>query len=211
MKTLNDFRTHVPDDILKDNQNLESFIDVLNGILGLKKGAIEQYKRNFLYPLVDDDGIRRSYIDEWAGEYTENSNKFCLDCLYNNRHYIYSKKGTFDGFVALLKCLCYVDEIPVVEITSFNRGNELILSDYSFLVDYLPNIDDILNDFNGVVTCPTLLGDSFSGMYDSIEIKIGLNYDPTDEFTTFIKSVIPKYLPMVNESMFNINITFYRL
>lgn len=211
MNGLNSFKAHVPSGIVANSPEVDKFLDLLDAILDIKRDAIDEFKRSFLYSLVSTDSLRKKYLDEWGAEYHESSNSYCLDCLYKNKDIIYSRKGTEIGLKALLKCLCISDAVPEVTITKFTRGNELILSDESIIIDYIPDMDDILEDYDSVSECPTILGDTFMYLDDILEISIGLDYEPTQEFISFIENVIPNYLPMVNTKMFNLTITFYKL
>jgi hypothetical protein len=152
----------------------------------------------------------RRYVDEWNAEYLETSSRLCIDCLYRNYHYIYSRKGTISGIKRLLKCLFYVDFEPTVEVISYHTGKPLILSDDFLFVDWLPEGQDIENEIGATageeLWCPTLLDETWLDTYTTFEVTIGLNYVPTEEFLAFIRAVLALYLPMVNPDILTINI-----
>ena len=138
-QNLGTFRSHVPEGILADNHNLEKFLGVFEGMLKIRKDELDNYVRRFYYPAVSDIRIMRRYVDEWDAEYLETSTRLCVDCLYRNYSYIYSRKGTVSGIKKLLQCLFYVDVLPEITIDSYTTGKPLILSDDRIFVDWLPN------------------------------------------------------------------------
>lgn len=213
MEKLNTYHGHTPPDILKNNPDVSSFLDVFNGMLNIRRNELDNYVRRFFYPAVSDIRLMRRYVDEWDAEYLDTSTKLCIDCLYRNYNTIYSSKGTALGIKTLLKCLFYVDEIPVVTIDEFQGGKPLILSDYFLFVDWLPEGQDIANeilpDEENKLYCPTLLDDTWLHSYTNVVITVGVNYVPTAEFIEFIKSVLVLYLPMVNPEILNITINTY--
>lgn len=211
-ETLNSFGKHIPDEIRKNNNNLNKLLKVLDGMLKVRKDELFNYTRNFLYPLVSDIRIMRRYVDEWRAEYTEESNRLCLDCLYRKYFDIYSRKGTEQGLIYLLTCLFWVDDEPTITIDEYVGGKPLILFDDDAPYDVLPNGQDIANEVlataGNEVWCPTLLDDTWVHCYTSITITIDIPYTPTPEFIEFIKSVIVLYLPMVSPDFTVINLNF---
>ena len=210
-QNLGTFNSHVPDGITADNHNLNKFLGVFDAMLKIRKDELDNYVRRFYYPAVSDIRLMRRYVDEWDAEYLETSTRLCVDCLYRNYSYIYSRKGTISGIKKLLQCLFYVDVLPVVTIDSYTTGKPLILSDDRLFVDWLPNGADIQAEVGATageeVWCPTLLGDTWLNSYTVIGITVTVNYTPTKEFIKFIKSVLYLYLPMVNPDILEINIT----
>lgn len=210
-QNLGTFNSHVPDGITADNHNLNKFLGVFDEMLKIRKDELDNYVRRFYYPAVSDIRLMRRYVDEWDAEYLETSTRLCVDCLYRNYSYIYSRKGTISGIKKLLQCLFYVDVLPVITIDSYTTGKPLILSDDRLFVDWLPNGADIQAEVGATageeVWCPTLLGDTWLNSYTVIGITVTVNYTPTEEFIKFIKSVLYLYLPMVNPDILEINIT----
>lgn len=210
MSTMNSFHNQVPEAILAGNKPLEKFLGVFEGMLKIRKDELDTYVRNFYYPAVADIRIMRRYVDEWNAEYLETSSRLCIDCLYRNYHYIYSRKGTISGIKRLLKCLFYVDFIPEITVISYQTGKPLILSDDFLFVDWLPEGQDISNeidaDLGDELWCPTLLDNTWLDTYTVFTVTIGLNYVPTAEFLDFIRAVLALYLPMVNPDILTINI-----
>ena len=208
--SLTTFSGHIPDDILKENKNLEKLLGVLDGMLKLRKDELFNYTNVFLYPLVSDIRTMRRYVDEWKAEYTEESSVMCLDCLYRNYSNIYSKKGTYEGLTQFLKCLFWVDAEPTITIDGYTKGKPLILFDDNKPYDVLPNGDDIANEVlanpGEELWCPMLLDDTWAYQKDSLNITISLGYTPTEEFILFIKSVIILYIPMVSKDFVTINL-----
>lgn len=209
-ETINTFEKHIPNSIVSNNKNLEKLLKVLNGMLHIRKEQVFVYTRSFLYPLVSDMKIMRRYIDEWKAEYTEESSRFCIDCLYRNYFYIYSRKGTYDGLIKLLTCLMLVDEEPFVTIEGYRVGKPLILFDDNKPFDWLPEGQDLANELSAVsgeeVWCPMLLDDTWLHQYATLDITVDINYTPTPEFMEFLRSVIVLYLPMISRNFININI-----
>ena len=201
---------HIPDSIRNNNKNLEKLLLVLDGMMKLKKDGLFNYTRNFLYPLVSDIRIMRRYVDEWKAEYTEQSSKYCLDCLYRNYFEIYSRKGTKEGLVKLLKCLFWVDGEPDVIIEDYIPGKPLILFDDDKAYDWLPEAQDIANEIlapaGEELWCPTLLDDTWLHQKAIVNITVIVGYTPSAEFIDFIKSVIVLYLPMVSRNFVIINL-----
>tara|TARA_Y100000034_G_scaffold29728_1_gene36167 strand:+ start:42709 stop:43353 length:645 start_codon:yes stop_codon:yes gene_type:complete len=210
---LNSFEGHIPDNILKGNNNLDKLLKVLNGMLELRRENVDTYARRYLHPLVSDISTMRRYVDQWDAEYTENSSRPCLDCLYRNYFDIYSSKGTLAGIKKLLKCLFWVSQEPTITIDDFDMGKPLILFDDNVPNDYLPNGQDLANEVEAAsgeeLWVPTLLDDSWLQQQSLLNITINAGYAPTQEFLEFIKSVIVLYLPMVSENfiIINLNIT----
>lgn len=207
---LSKFGGHIPDSIKENNKPLEKLLGVLDGMLKLRKDELFNYTRNFLYPLVSDIRIMRRYVDEWRAEYTEESSKQCLDCLYRNYFEIYSRKGTKIGLIKLLKCLFWVDGEPEVIIESYTPGKPLILFDDDKPYDWLPSGQDIANEVlapaGEELWSPTLLDDTWIHQQAILNITIDIGYTPSVEFLDFIKSVIVLYLPMVSRDFVIINL-----
>ena len=199
---------HIPDAILEENKPLQKFVAVLQGMEDIEDGEIRNYVNNFLYPLVYDIRVLRRYVDEWKAEYTEESTRICLDCLYRNYYDIYSKKGTAKALQKLLQCLFAVDVIPEVTINNYTIGKPLILSDNNKIYDFLPEGQEVANEYEALageeIWCPTLLDDNWDDNMATLEVTIeNLNYTPTPEFMVFINSVIVLYLPMVSKNFVN--------
>jgi len=203
-------RGHIPDDIMQENINLDKFLKIFDGLMKVKKDNVFYYIRNFMYPLVHDIRIMRRYVDEWKAEYTEQSTRFCIDCLYRNYFEIYSRKGTKIGLKKLLTCLFWVDEEPDITIDTYVMGKPLILFDDDRAYDWLPEDTDIageiLSPAGSEIWCPTLLDDTWDYCMATLTITIDINYTPTPEFLEFIKSVIVLYLPMISPNFIVINL-----
>lgn len=201
---------HIPPDILNNNPNLAKYAPIINGLLKLRKDEIDKYTRSFLFPLVDDIRIMRRFVDEWKAEYTEQSTRICIDCLYRNYYDIYSRKGTRIGLIKLLTCLFWQDEQPTVTVDSYVMGKPLILFDDDRAYDWLPEGQDIANETEALpgeeVWCPTLLDTTWLDCKVTIDITVTLNYTPTPEFLEFIRGVIVLYLPMVSRDFVIINL-----
>ena len=202
---------HIPDNILSENPNLQKFGGVLQGMLDIEQSEIKNYVRNFLYPLVYDIRVMRRYVDEWKAEYTEQSSRICLDCLYRNYFDIYSRKGTSIGLQNLLRCLFAVDSYPEVAIELYQMGKPLILFDDIRPYDWLPEGQDIASEIQAPVGqevwCPTLLDTTWQDSMATLTINVtGLGYTPTPEFLVFIDAVIVLYLPMVRRNLVNIQL-----
>ena len=202
---------HIPDNILSENPNLQKFVGVLQGMLDIEQSEIKNYVRNFLYPLVYDIRVMRRYVDEWKAEYTEQSSRICLDCLYRNYFDIYSRKGTSIGLQNLLRCLFAVDSYPEVAIELYQMGKPLILFDDIRPYDWLPEGQDITNEIQAPVGqevwCRTLLDTTLQDSMATLTINVtGLGYTPTPEFLVFIDAVIVLYLPMVRRNLVNIQL-----
>jgi len=207
---LNSFLAHVPEGIQKDNHTVLNFLEVFDGLLKIRAEELDNYTRSFYFPAVSDIRIMRRYVDEWDAEYLETSSRLCIDCLYRNYHYIYSRKGTVSGVKRLLTCLFYDTQVPVVSGISFSGGKPLILSDDTLFVDWLPEGADIQAELGAVVGskvwCPTLLDNTWLDSYTTFSVTIALNYIPTPKFIEFVKSVLVLYLPMVNTDILTIDI-----
>lgn len=207
---LSKFEGHIPDSIRQDNKPLEKFLLILEGMLKLRKDEIFKYIRTFMYPLVSDMRSMRRYVDEWGAEYTENSSKECLDCLYQNYFEIYSRKGTELGLIKLLECLFWVEGNHNITINSYVRGKPLILFDEARPYDWLPSGQDIANEVlapvGEEVWCPTLLDDTWLYQKATLDVLIDIDYTPTTEYLDFIKSVILLYLPMISKDFIIINL-----
>lgn len=208
---MNTLTNHIPDEILKENVPLKKFLGVLEEMLKVEKSEIRNYVANYMYPLVYDIRIMRRYVDEWRAEYTEQSSRICLDCLYRNYFEIYSRKGTYIGLQKLLRCLFAVDTYPEITIEEYNMGKPLILFDDVRPYDWLPEGQDLANELNAPageeIWCPTLLDDTWSHTIATLTITVsGLGYTPTAEFLQFINSVIVLYLPMVSSELVSIDL-----
>ena len=207
---LDNFHAQTPPDILKNNNEVQKFLDVFNGMLEIRKESLDNYVRRFFYPVVSDIRLMRRYVDEWNAEYLETSSRLCIDCLYRNYSYIYSRKGTISGVKKLLQCLFYVDVLPIITIDEYTGGKPLILSDDYLFVDWLPEGQDIADEVNALsgqeIWCPTLLADTWLHSYTTVTITVQVNYTPSPQFLDFIKSVLVLYLPMVNPDILTINI-----
>ena len=209
-ENLNNFSGHIPDSIIKDNPNLIKFLKVLDGMNKTRKDEIENFTRSFMFPLVSDIRTMRRYVDGWKAEYTEQSTKICLDCLYRSFFDIYSRKGTRLGLEKLLRCLFWVTEEPVITIAEYTIGKPLILFDDDRPYDWLPEGQDIANEVLASVGeeiwCPTLLDDTWADTKTTITITVDINYVPSATFLAFIRSVIVLYLPMVSRDFIIINL-----
>lgn len=212
-KKLRRFDGHIPPNILKENHNLNRFVEVLNGMLEIREECLDDYVRSFFFPVVSDLKIMRRYVDEWGAEYTESSTRFCIDCLYRNYHKIYSGKGTINGLKTLLGCLFYINKKPTIEVISSTSGKPLILTDENIFIDHLPSGEDLAKELNSVRGeedwCPTLLGDSWEHHYSRLYLRVGVNYTPSTEFLNFIVDVLYKYIPMANKDFTKVNIETY--
>lgn len=202
---------HIPDSLISENPNLQKFVEVLQGMLNIEQKEVKNYVHNFLYPLVYDIRIMRRYVDEWKAEYTEQSSRICLDCLYRNYFEIYSRKGTSIGLQKLLQCLFSVDSYPEVEIELYQMGKPLILFDDIRPYDWLPEGQDIANETEATagneMWCPTLLDTTWQDSMATLTINVsGLGYTPTPEFLVFIDAVIVLYLPMISRNFINIQL-----
>jgi len=202
---------HIPDNILLENVPLKKFVGVLEGMLEIEQSEIKNYVRNYLYPLVYDIRVMRRYVDEWKAEYTEQSSRICLDCLYRNYFEIYSRKGTAIGLQKLLQCLFSVDAYPEVIVESYQMGKPLILFDEQRPFDWLPEGQDVASEIQATVGnevwCPTLLDTTWQDSMALLKVDVtGLGYTPTTEFLVFINSIIVLYLPMVSRNFVNIQL-----
>lgn len=204
---LNNFKEHVPDTLLLDNENLDKFLDVLNGMLSVREDELEVYAKSFYYPAVTRLQTVQRYISDYAGEYPENMSIQCLDALYNSYYDIYSRKGTEAGLLILLdRLFCLAD--GTTTLTSFEKGKPLILSDSARYRDFLPNGQDLANELEptGAVSyAPTLLGDTWSDSYNYVTIGVPNVGSYTVDFLDFIRGVLLNYLPMVSVTSVVIN------
>jgi len=213
MMVLKTFSGHIPDPILEGNSELTKLIGVLDGMLKVREEELYKYNTSYLFPLLSDINTMRRYVDRWGAEYTEQSSRLCIDCLYKKYYDIYSRKGTSQGLELLLQCLFWNNggAEPIVGIISYIGGKPLILSDDNVIIDYLPNGEDISNEVDAVVGeevwNPTLLGDTWLNQYDTVDLTVDIDYIPSSEFLAFINSVIYLYLPMHNANFSTVNLT----
>jgi len=209
---LKSFRGHVPDSIKTNNPYLDKLLSVLDGMLKVREDELFSYTRSFLHPLVSDVKIMRRYIDEWNAEYTSDSTRLCLDCLYRKYHDIYSRKGTIQGLENLLYCLILVDSANVaVSVLNYTAGKPLILFNDNKAYDWLPTDVEIAAEILAAPGeeqwCPTLLDDTWLHQKAVLTILLSLNGGSlTAEYIEFLKSVIVLYLPMISRDFVIINI-----
>lgn len=208
--TIDKFSDHIPEEVIKNNPNLAKLLEVLEGMNQARRRQLDVYTRRFLYPLVFDIGLLRRYVDEWNAEYTSRSTNKCLDCLYRNYNAIYSAKGTEKGLIQLLKCLMWVVDEPIIEITGYIGWKPLILFDDNSAYDVLPEGQDIaderLAELGEEIWCPKLLDTTWLHQRTVITIDITAGYVPNEDFLIFIRSVIILYLPMANPDLTDVEL-----
>lgn len=202
---------HIPDNTLKDNVNVQKYLEVLQGMLEVEETEIDRYMRRYLFPLVAEIGTMRRFVDEWNAEYLATSTKYCIDCLYRNYFKIYSGKGTEQGLNQLLICLFTEIDTPTVRVTKYTQGKPLILFDDDRVYDWLPEGLDIAMEIEAQageeVWCPTLLDDTWEHTQSTIVISIAdLGYTPSPSLLSFIQNVIILYLPMISKQQINIEL-----
>ena len=199
---LNNFKAHVPPAILDDNENLDAFLDVLNGMLKVREEELEVYAKSFYYPAVSRIQTVRRYIDEYGGEYTDAMSINCLDKLYRSYNDIYSKKGTKSGAELLLDRLFCVPD-GTTTINFFSKGKPLILFDDYRYKDQLPNGEDLAAELLAPIGeetyVRTLLDDTWAHSTDVTEISVPNLGSYSVEFLDFIKRTLVLYLPMVSK------------
>jgi hypothetical protein len=206
---LNDFKTHVPEDLLTDNPNLNAFLDVLNGMLTIRESELAVYAKSFYFPAVTRIQTVRRYIDEYGGEYTDGMSIQCLEKLYNSYNDIYSRKGTKKGVEILLdRLFCVAD--GTITVNFFEKGKPLILFDDYRYKDQLPNGEDLAGELEAAAGeetyVRTLLDDTWLHSRDSFEVTVPNVGTYSDTFLDFVRGVLYLYLPMVNPN--NIKIDF---
>ena len=86
MSILGRFESHIPDDILRKNINAVKFARVLDGMLDKKKGEIYKYEDRYDPSRAHTLETLKCFVDEFGGEYRDDSPRKVLECLYYNFH-----------------------------------------------------------------------------------------------------------------------------
>lgn len=212
---------HIPESLYASNPYMQKLVAVFNAMVDYRKEQLDRYSDSFDPQIEYRLETLRKHIDEFNGEYVdivpsgmgvpgEITQRWALERFYLNKRYIFSCKGTAEGFRRLIWCLCN----GIVTVLTHTVPNPLL--HFSNLQgSVLPNGQDLADELGGVMNppkiIPTLFDTSWLPLYNNVYVKIKHSTDTSIYFNTFVKNLVPLYLTAIDENSSNITIVFSNL
>lgn len=199
MSVLGKIHNHVPQVLRESNPNVDKLLDIFQELTEFVGSEISKYSRSFDPFTADTIEWVRKFVDDFGGQYLLNTHRESLECLYKNKNYIYSKKGTEAALNRVLNCYLAPYNCSVFSI-EYTRGYPLI---HFFTLDggILPEGQDIADELNGVYDppkyVPTILDNSWLTYYKSCVVEISCTQFLGTEFIEFLKYIVYLFSPML--------------
>ena len=113
---LEKYINHIPEALYSKNTNVVKFINIIQALQDIVDAGVFSYGRGFSPLTADTIEWVRKFVDDFGGDYLLQTQRKTLECLYLNKNYIYSRKGTKEALERILTCFispfgCYVDSI----------------------------------------------------------------------------------------------------